>query len=359
MKRNLRLYEEFINERNLEVSLDNEIVGYVDHNDQQAINSIKRIAKSSKGKEEVKTFLSGIGIPPDSQNDIVSMLAGGDWEKASTYILNRTLNVKEILDKKLSSYDINKKYLGITDKKLSDKLFSYQWSTQPPMGKGEAWLSLMIMGGSKRGVGDVEINGINTEVKGMGARIVGQRGYGDAKRMGDHLRNALIHICQVLKIDYIPPEGNGKQWSITKKDSRYLGESLKNMSQIRKGFSNSDIKLISEMLVQSYKNLYTGLKYQNYKDIFVNAISKNGDVDTSKYNTELLKMSFDYYHEVEKFGYFAMTNDYTGNFMIIDPRNFEKLVDQGIVKYSPPSWSERAGTQGGYFSIAIDRLSKR
>jgi hypothetical protein len=351
-------HESKVNEKKIIVSLDKEAVGMIDQNDTSAIDTIRRIAGSSEGKEDVKAFLSTIGIPSDRHDEIITLLGGGDWAKGSSYLLNRTLSVSRILGKKMSSFDVNKTLLGITDKKLSDKLFSFQWPTQPPMGKGEAWLALMIDGGSKAGVGDVEINGMNTEVKGVGARLVGQHGYGDAKRMGDHLRSALLDVCANLGIDYTPPTGGGLDWSITKKEGRLLGSSLKEMAKIKGGFSNKDIQLISSSIINAYKNLYTALQTTKYSNVLTGAIKKDGSLDTNRYNIEMIKMSFDYYHQVEQFTYFAMTNNNTGNFLIITPNEFSSLIENDTIKYSPQSWGERSGAQGGYFAIAIDKLSK-
>ena len=353
-----KFVEDSINEKQLSVSIDGSRIGSINDNDIDAINTIKRIAGSSVGKEEVLATLTNIGIPEDYQNDIINILAGGDWAKASAYLLNRTLDVNKLLGKKLPSAAINKKYFGLADIKLSDKLFKFQWPTQPPMGKGEAWLAMIIDKGSKAGVGDVEINGNNTEVKGVGARLVGQKGYGDAKKMPIRFKDALISICNDLGIDYEIKDGNGLAWSVTKKEPRLLGENLKAMSEIKGGFSSKDLALISKSIIESYQELYTGLNASKYQKILIPVISKDGTIDSGKYCKALLKLSYEYYLQVEQFVYFAMTNSNTGNFLIIKPDGFNKLVDDGTVKYSPQSWGSSSGTQGGYFAIALDKLSK-
>jgi hypothetical protein len=53
-----------------------------------------------------------------------------------------------------------------------------------------------------------------------------------------------------------------------------------------------------------------------------------------------------------------MTNQVTSNFLIINPSDFSNLVKSGMILYSPQSWGKDAGTQGGYFAIAIDKISK-
>ena len=358
--KHLKYYDKFsedaINEKQLSVSIDGKAIGSVNDNDTDAINTIKRIAGSSTGKDEVLAMLTNIGIPSDYQNDVINILAGGNWPMASGYLLNRTLDVTSILGTKLKSSAVNKKFFGLGDVKLSDKLFKFQWPTQPPMGKGEAWLAIVMMQGSKAGVGDVEINGNNTEVKGAGARLVGQRGYGNAKKMGEQFKKALEDICSDLGITYTVKDGNGLAWSVTKKEQRLLGENLMEMAKIKGGFSKSDIAIISKHIITSYKYLYEGLNPTQYQEVLIPVISKNGVIDTTKYCLELLKLSYDYYYQVEQFVYFAMTNPNTGNFIIIKSDGFSKLVDQGIVKYSPQSWGSGAGTQGGYFAIALDRM---
>jgi hypothetical protein len=304
-------------------------------------------------------MLTNIGIPADYQNEVINILAGGDWGVASGYLLNRTLDVSKLLGKKLPASAVNKKYLGLTDSKLSNKLFKFQWPSQPPMGKGEAWLAMILAQGSKAGVGDVEINGNNTEVKGVGARLVGQKGYGDAKKMPLQFKKALENISGDLGITYSIKDGNGLAWSVTKREARLLGENLVEMARLKKGgFSKNDLLVISKHIISSYQELYTGLNASKYQKILTPVISKDGTIDTGMYCKAMLKLSYEYYLQVEQFVYFAMTNSNTGNFLIIKPGDFNKLVDDGTVKYSPQSWGSNSGTQGGYFAIALDRMSK-
>jgi hypothetical protein len=366
MEEKVLRFNEFINlgkinldEKLLDVSIDKATVGMVDSNDTYSIDMIKRITASTQGKEEVESFLTTIGIPTKNQKDIINLISSGNWAKASSYLLNRSLSVDKVLGKKLNSYDINKELLGLDSKNISTEFFEYQWATQPPMGKGEVWLSIILQGGSKAGVGDVEVNGKIMEVKGMGARLVGQRGYGDAKKMPIHFKDAIINICNDLKItDYTPIDGDGLQWSVTKTTGRLLEENLFNVAKLKGGFNKKDIQIISKRLIEAYKNLYNGLNVSQYANIFENSINQNGSINLSEYNQQALILCFSYYYQVEQFTYFTMTNHVTGNFLIINPTDFTNLVKNGTILYSPQSWGKDAGTQGGYFAIAIDKISK-
>ena len=358
-------FNEFIEYRNskiqeklLSVAIEKDVIGSVDSNDTYSIDMIKRITASTEGKEQVEAFLTTIGIPNKKQKDIINLVSSGNWAKASSYFLNRTLNVDNILGKKLNSYDINKELLGLESKNLSNELFEFQWPTQPPMGKGEVWLSLILNGGSKAGIGDVEVNGKIMEVKGMGARLVGQKGYGDAKKMPTYFLKAIENICGDLKIkDFKPFDGNGLEWSITKTEGRLLEKNLYEISKIKGGFNKTDKTIISKRLIEVYKNLYNGLNVSQYSNVFESSINENGSLDLNEYNKQALILCFSYYYQVEQFTYFAMTNHKTSNFLIITPSEFRNLVNDGIIKYSPQSWGSSAGTQGGFFAIAIDKLS--
>lgn len=342
-----------INEELKQVNIGKETVGYVDSNDEYSINTIKRIASSSDGKDQVKAILLTKGIPADRQDELINILASSNWNTSSSYVLDPKITISDLLGKKLDSFAINKKYLGFNDKLSSDQFFTYQWPTQPPMGKGEVWLSLIIKGGSKAGVGDVDVDGMNLEVKGKGARLVGQHGFGDAKQMKTHIRNAIIEVCSNLGIDYTPPEGNGLEWSVTKKEGRLLEKSLMDMAKLKGGFSKKDIEIISAALIESYKNLFINLITPSYRNILTSVISKDGKIDIKKYNIEMIKMSFDYYHQSEQFIYFGLTNPKNGQFLIIEPKDFGYFIEKDIIVYTPPSWSDRAGTQGGYYSVEL------
>lgn len=349
----------FLNEKDLlPVEIDNTNVGAVGSDDNDAIAKIKKIASSNVGKTEVEKVLNASGVPRKQIPILLDLLMDGDWDKVSTYFMNRTLKINDILNKKINAYDINSSLLGLNGESGKD-FFLFQWSTQPPMGKTEAWLMLMLAGGSKAARGDVIVDGKNLEVKGKGARLIGQSGYGDAKQMPKHFKNALLNIASDLKIEnFTIIDGNSLAWQINKKAPSLLEDNLKELSSLKGGFKKNDLLIVSNRITESYKNLYTQLDTKKLAGMFIDAISSNGSIDYTRYNAALLKEAFKYYHQIEQFDYFAMTNDITGNVLIMEPSSFEKFVDNGEIKFGTPSWSEAAGTQGAAFSIAIDKLKE-
>lgn len=342
----------------LDVTIGTSILGTIYEDDHETIDDIRRIVSSTIGKKEVKKYLAEIGIPYKSQKDIVYILGGGNWTDSVSYFSDRKLDINHILNQKVSAMELNRSFFGLNEK-ASAELFSYQWHTQPIMGKGEVWLSLVLKGGSKAGVGDVNVYDKVIEVKGRGARLVGQRGFGDAKKMSYHLKTAITQIAAILGIhNYEVLDGNGLEWSITKTSARLLGDNLQQISKLSGGFSDIDTKIIAEKILEAYTNLYVMLDHTEYVDSFKSAFNEDGSVDVNKYNNEILKISFAYYLQIEKFDYFAMTNELTHNVLVIEPSMFNHFVDNGTILYSPQRWGEKAGTQGGYFAIGIDKISE-
>ena len=218
--------ESTLTEDLVKVQVGTKDVGTLDTNDSEAINDIKKITTSASITLKLNDFLSNIGVPSKYHRQIALILGSGNVTKIAKYIENRTLMISDILNKNANAISITEKLLGM-DTKSSIELFSFQWPTAG-MGKGEFWLAMMLNGGSLRGVGDVNVNDNAMEVKGIGARLVGQHGYGSGQSIPKAYINALQEIAEELgATDYeviIP--NNEKEWNVTKKEGRILSSNL-------------------------------------------------------------------------------------------------------------------------------------
>lgn len=349
--------DEFIFEANrLPVDINNNTVGAVDSEDKEAIEDIKKIASAGVGKDDILKFLESLGIPARQTKSIFTLLLNGDWEKTYSYLLNRSISITSILGNKFNAYKVNDEKLGLSGN-ASKELFEFQWAASPAIGKGEVWLSLILQGGSRLGgKGDVHVDGKEVEVKARRARLMGQKGYGDAKQMPKHLLNAVVEIATELNVkDFSPIDGDANDWNFAKKSTGLLNDNLKKISALKGSFNKKDILLISNKIANTMKNLWSGLDISSTGNAFINVIDSSGNIKTEEFNKTLLKMSFAYYYHLEQFEYFAMTNDLTGNVLIIAPSMFDKYVDNGEIVYAPPSWAANAGSQGGAFAISIDK----
>lgn len=339
------------------VSIDKETVGHIDANDIEAKTKITKIAGSASSKEAVIKFLLEIGYPAQQANFLFEILIhGSDMQKVANYFANRTNKLENFIGTVTDSYAINST-LGM-DKKTSLEFFNFSWRTSPPMGPGEVYLSTIFESGrrpSGKDKGDVIVGSSEVEVKGPGARLVGQHGYGDAKQMRNSFNQAMASLASSLKIKNYTVEDSGKDdyWNITKKDARGLEVNLMKIASEVGGFKPKDILLASSVIVKAYKTYLNNLDENKYAGVFANCIGKDGKINVPAYNRALLDVYFNYYYENEKFSYFCMT-DSRGLFLIINPADFIAYYDKGIIKAeAPPSFTDRAGSQGGSFAIGL------
>jgi hypothetical protein len=350
-------FSSWLNEQTIPVEIGKEVVGHIAKSDQDAINKITKIAGSASSKGAVIDFFIGIGYPNQQANFLFDVLMhGSDMQKLSTYFSNRTNKVEDFIGSVIDSYTINST-LGI-DKKTSLEFFNFSWRTSPAMGPGEVYLSTIFDGGRRPGTkdkGDVIVNGAELEVKGSGARLVGQHGYGDAKLMRKAFNHAMAELAKELKIKNFTVEDNGTDsfWNITKKDARGLEINLKKIASEVGGFKPRDILLASSMIVTAYTTYLKNLDFRSKAGTFEKSIGRDGSINVVQFNRSLLELYYNYYYENEKFTYFCMT-DSKGLFLIIKPTDFMSYYDKGIIKVSaPPSFTDGAGSQGGSFAIGL------
>jgi hypothetical protein len=353
-------FKQFVNwlsENAVPVEIDSTVVGHIDGNDQEAKTKITKIASSASSKGSILEFLLGIGYPAQQANFLFDVLMhGSDMQKLSTYFSNRTNKIENFIGSVVDSYTINST-LGI-DKKTSLEFFNFSWRTSPPMGPGEVYLSTIFDGGKRPGTkdkGDVIINGSELEVKGSGARLVGQHGYGDAKLMRKSFNSAMANLAKDLKIKNFSVEDDGKDsfWNITKRDARGLDINLKKIASEVGGFKPREILVASSEIVKAYNTYLLNLDTSKHAGAFQNSINKDGSINVREFNRSLLDLYFNYYYENEKFTYFCMT-DPRGLFLIINPADFMSYFDKGIINIgAPPSFTDKAGSQGGSFSIEL------
>ena len=350
-------FSNWLSEQTVPVEIGSNVVGHIAKDDADAINKITKIAGSASSKGAVISFLLEIGYPAQqAQFMFDTLMHGSDMQKVANYFAKRTNTVENFIGSVIDSYTINST-LGM-DKKTSLEFFNFSWRTSPPMGPGEVYLSTILDGGRRPGTkdkGDVVVSGAELEVKGSGARLVGQHGYGDAKLMRKSFNSSMADLAKTLKIKNYVVEDDGKDsfWNITKKDARGIEINLKKIASEVGGFKPKDILLASSTIVNSYVTYLNNLDTALNAGAFSKCINKDGSIDVKAFNRSLLELYFNYYYTNEAFTYFCMT-DARGLFLIIKPTDFMAYYDKGIINISaPPSFTDRAGSQGGSFAIEL------
>ena len=87
------------------------------------------------------------------------------------------------------------------DKDLVLDLLQFEPATKPSTGKGETFMMIFIDGAKKGSVGDVDINGIEYEIKGSGARIRGQKGFGAQTTAARKFLSGITELIQKAGIN--------------------------------------------------------------------------------------------------------------------------------------------------------------
>jgi len=357
--------------KKISVKIGQTEVGKINENDVQTISQLTNITKNAEYKEIIiNCFVNEINIVNlnDDKKETVSedlYLAISSEEnnckQLANYLQNRTILLENFIGRKFNIEEINNQ-IGITSKKTATKFFKYNWSSSPTMGQGEIYLSTIFKDGRKpipgQEKGDIKIGNTIVECKGTNGRLSGQHGYGTARDMRGSFSKMIEWIAiEAGLLDYkVLDTGEETFWSIAKNQKRGIEKNLMNIVELReKEFTREFRSIISLKIVEAWKRGYLlDIKVNDYKDFFTDTIRNDGSIDKHAFCLATLEMMFLYYHEMEKFNYLAMVNTKSGNVLIIEPKDFMDYVRAGkILLTGTPSFTDRAGNQGGVCGISI------
>lgn len=355
------LFQIALNEagENIPVSIGKEIAGYINPEDQDTIGDIKRLAGSSNYRLAIISQFESLGLSKADATSVFNILTkGSDMQKMSEYLMANKRDIQQFLDKKVNVYDWLDS-IGLSDKKVAAELYDYATNTKPITGPGEVFLSLFIDGGARptnKEKGDVRINGMEVEVKANGGRLIGQKGYGDAKSMREAIKKALEDIVSHFEADVqVADVSNDSAFHITKKEPREIGRVLTEVAKQKGKFSKKDLLFISEKILEAYNSYLKNASalIKKYVSPIASTIKPNGTINPSAFHMQMLNLYFDYYYSLEEFELIALVNKKTGDLLIVNPTKFSKYVKSGVIAYTNPSFSDAAGVQGGTYSITL------
>lgn len=346
-------------EATMPVSIGKEIAGYINSNDLDTISDIKRLAGSSNYRLAIISHFESLGLSNDDATAVFNIITkGSDMQKVSEYLMSNKKDIQQFLDKKVNVYEWLAS-IGITDKKTSAILYDYATNTKPVTGPGEVFLSLFIDGGTRptsKEKGDVRINGLEVEVKANGGRLIGQKGYGDAKSMRIAIKKSLEDLVSHFGADIqVEDSSNDSAFHMTKKEPREIGRVLSEISKQKGKFSKKDLLFISEKLLDAYQSylLNSAKLMKKYIGPIAQVIKANGTIDLDKFHKQMMNLYFEYYYSLEQFDLISLVNKKTGDLLITNPTKFSKYINSGEIGYTNPSFSDSAGVQGGTYSITL------
>jgi len=342
----------------LEVQLGGEVLGKILKTDVKTQAEIKSAVNGAAFEADIKSFLNEIGIPGDDNIETGFQLLRQSTkpEQMLGYLNSRTL-----LPKDLSGNDpisLTQDLLALPAN-VAKKLFIWSWKSTPSTGRGEVWLSLMLKDGKRPDStqkGDMMIDKAEWEVKGDGARIAGQKGFGDAKQMRHHLNTAIVKFCGDIgrkAPDFLDGSAADNAWNIGKKSAGLLGKSLEALAKEKK-FTKKDLDKLNTYLVEAYSKYL--LNFTTKLSLTKGVVGLDGKINIAKYNRILLEMYYTHYENTEEFkGIFLVS--YTNANKVLactTTKEFLSAVDSGKIKIAAyPSFTDAAGAQGGSFAIQL------
>lgn len=355
------LFEIALNEAEgtVPVSIGKEVAGYIKPDDEDTISDIKRLAGSSNYRLAIISQFESLGLSKADATSVFNILTkGADMQRMSEYLMANKKDIQEFLDKKVNVYEWLDS-IGLSDKKVAAELYDYATNTKPVTGPGEVFLSLFINGGARptnKEKGDVRINGMEVEVKANSGRLIGQKGYGDAKSMREAIKKSLEDIISHFNADVeVVDTSNDGAFHITKKETREIGRVLAEVAKQKGKFNKKDLLFISEKILEAYNSYLKNASdlIKKYVAPIASTIKSNGTIDPRSFHIQMMNLYFDYYYSLEQFKLIALVNKKTGDLLIVNPTKFSKYVKSGVIDYTNPSFSDSAGVQGGTYSITL------
>lgn len=227
---------------------------------------------------------------------------------------------------------------GVSDEFAKDMANMVPY-TSVKMGRYEMFLRLFLRGGqSPKTKGDVEVNGMEMEVKstitkGSGFRLRGSSGYGNGKQVQVSFMKQLVslygaggpnhggsqNIPQQILAAYT--EQNGQMWYGTK-DSWAV---LANRDLIEVGLANRDE--VIQMWGTALSELYPNTTPESIGTFIGPAFDQDGNVNMREVASRLAAYEFTVYRLKEGFDYFIALN-YQDNYGFITP----ETTEEGLVK---------------------------
>jgi len=156
--------------------------------DVQFSRAYRYLSVSGTAEEETINILTKvIGLPEKVAKQIVAISLQYDNAEAFFNAVKSRSDITEIINSGNVLNFITSKY-GI-NREFAEALLLYQPATQPVSGKGEIFLLIFSEGATKvvkknkndTTSGDISVNGVIYEIKGTGAILRGQKGFGTAK----------------------------------------------------------------------------------------------------------------------------------------------------------------------------------
>ena len=251
-----------------------------------------------------------------------------------------------IVDLVSSKYDLDKDLVG--------DLLMFAPTTQPVTGRCETFIILFVEGARKgRGGGDIEIGKTQYEIKGSGARLKGQKGFGSQPAA---LRTFTDGLQQIIAKSRLQLDVNNPDFDVLVRTNGFIDQ-IANELVATGNVTKQDI---AQLYANGFAELYTNADNQADLLSWIEPnLDENGNIG-DKFRDAYFLFAAKYYADQEDFNYIL----FIGTERIKKPQDFGKLqyISVADVKNKStsifskvlkgyPSVKPNAGPQGSFFSV--------
>lgn len=331
----------------------------------EKLKKVKNILAKSEEKEAgIVDLINKLNIPPAHSKIIAERIFESEnQEQILNYINNRDIRIEDLDGKNIIDVYTQK----IMDRAFVEWLLGYEWAATPNVGAGEAFISIMVAGARKtssKEKGDVKIGEEELEIKGDGARLRGQKGFGSGIEVGNLWSAFLNDKAKQYNLALNIPEGGSNFYNFVKNGYAFdtIGQQI--IANSQGGFALKD-------LLQGWKDglrkLYLNSSIQDYN--FIDSSYENGILNKAKFNNGLALFSLNFYFNVEQIeklllGKFKIaqaakektkTLEYKryGSAVVITRQDIASGNVLNKASYTLPSFGATAGVQGGSTALHI------
>lgn len=233
-------------------------------------------------------------------------------------------------------------------------LYNKQFPTQPVMGKGEMLISTLLKGCKKPAKGDVLIDDKLYDIKGRGARLRGQTGYGDGASASIYWFNSFTQLNNENDLNLQVPGGGTNDYNILINQPGYAlatGFQLLHNNIITKEY-------LSELIKNGLKSVFSRL--EDFELTFIDEFIAEGLSGYKNFIVNYKMALLHYYLRLEKMEDTGLLifNEPGGNVAHINsstsPEEVFKVVGIGL-----PGFGAKAGPQGSAASITTKAKFKK
>jgi len=317
----------------------------------EIINKIYALIKrNDESYDWTIQFIKSLHLPEIAAKEITEKIfefGEEDVEIIINYLKNRTVTLEDL---KKSNHILELFKKTKINENFLMWLTNYSYQNIPAVGSGEIALVLLLNGGSKAGVGDVTVNGLEIEVKGDGGRIKGQKGYSMGMEAGRYLSDVIkANLTKIdpkkrpIKIEQIPePGSNAYNFGKTNIDSNIFNM----LAPIF--IENNVLKKadIVKAIQASLKRVFHGM------DIswVARHVNNMGQIKNSReFIDDWFRASVKYYFDTEHFDLLVIL-DRKGKLACVSKEE-DPLTKLKIS--SVPSFTTAASVQGATFAVKV------